>query len=335
MNCFNRLITHLAILLLANPLHAADLSLSALPADGSITLNWTTVAGAKAYSLCAASEPILDIDQCTAYQGGIWLDLTANRLTLNNLANGMEYSYRLLAFNTRDILAVSNAVTVKPGVVVQVPVATGHFNDTGIINRQCYQAGSNDLVDCTSAKAMALNSLQDGMTGRDANPATNGQEDGAKGFSYSKIDITGQTLPGYASDWSCVRDNVTGLIWEVKTSEGLRSGANLYTNWGDPKNKADTGGYVVAVNAQGLCGASDWRLPTVDELQTLVDYGMAFPGPTLDTSYFPNTAGSAFWTSTPYAGLTNLAWYLSFGGGNVSSSNRSSTFPIRLVRVGQ
>ena len=333
MQTSSRLLAGLAACL-ALSAQAADLTLTATPADGQVTLTWNAVAGAKAYSLCQASQPIVDINQCTAYPAGFWLDLTGRSYQATGLSNGTDYSYRLVAFNTRDILAVSNAVTVQPGTPAAPPPASGALNDTGITAAQCYQAGSDTLVSCSSTKAKALNRNQDGMRGRDANPASNGDDDGAKGFSYTKIDSSGQTLPGYATEWACVRDNITGLIWEVKTQGGLRDWQKTYTNYGKASDKADTGGFVKAVNAAGLCGASDWRLPTADELQTLVDYGIASPGPTLDTDYFPNTVQGWFWSSSPYVGFTFNAWFVSFGYGSVDYSSRGGSVAVRLVRGG-
>ncbi|MGI9211672.1 MAG: DUF1566 domain-containing protein [Methylococcaceae bacterium] len=312
---------------------AADFTLTATPADGQISLSWAAVTGAKAYSLCLAEEPITDIDFCTSYRGGHWRDLTARSLTLTGLSNDTAYSYRLVAFNTRDILGVSNAVTVQPGQPASPPPPTGRLNDTGITASQCYQAGSNTLVSCNSAKAIALNPLQDGMTGRDMNAATNTNDDGAKGFSYTKIDSTGQDLPGYATAWNCVRDNVTGLIWEVKTVGGLRDWQKTYTNYSTNRS-GNTSNFVQAVNAAGLCGSSDWRLPTADELHSLVDYGIPSPGPTIDSDYFPNTVQGWFWSSSPYAGNSSGAWVVNFDVGYVGYSYRDVTIAVRLVRGG-
>ena len=38
--------------------------------------------------------------------------------------------------------------------------------------------------------------------------------------SYTKLDANGNDLPNDATEWIMVRDNVTGLIWEVKTNDG-------------------------------------------------------------------------------------------------------------------
>ena len=94
-------------------------------------------------------------------------------------------------------------------------------------------------------------------------------------------------------------------------------------------------GFKTAVNAATLCGAADWRLPTAKELESLVDYGVAYPGPTIDATWFPNTVGKAFWSSSPYVGYASDAWFVYFDGGYVNSGYRSYALPVRLVRAGQ
>ena len=96
--------------------------------------------------------------------------------------------------------------------------------------------------------------------------------DGRAGFSYVKISSTGAKLASSAPSWDCVADRISGLMWEVKTNDGgLRDKRNLYTNRGDGQ-AGDTSEIVNQVNAAGLCGHNDWRLPTRQELIGLVDY---------------------------------------------------------------
>lgn len=59
---------------------------------------------------------------------------------------------------------------------------------------------------------------QDASFGRDADGAQL-STDGHAGFSYTKLDLNGNPLPSSASSWSCVRDNVTGLVWENKQAD--------------------------------------------------------------------------------------------------------------------
>ncbi|MEX1057975.1 MAG: DUF1566 domain-containing protein [Natronospirillum sp.] len=84
------------------------------------------------------------------------------------------------------------------------------------------------------------------------------------------------------------------------------------------------------VNAQTLCGSSDWRLPTLAELGTLVR--MRRSNPAIDTDYFPNTPSSTFWTQSPVPGNQDLAWHITFRNGNERWGQRSLDLRIRLVR---
>ena len=221
-------------------------------------------------------------------------------------------------------------------VAVEVPVApptpTGRLPDTGITASQCYAAGSNVLVSCTSAAAIALNSQQDGMRGRDV--TNNNSLDGKAGFSYS---LMPNAAGGSYAKTECVKDNITGLVWEGKTATSgtLRYSGNTYTNYGDGR-VGDASAYVASVNAAGLCGATDWRLPTADELQGIVDYGAVYPVPTIDAAWFPNTQGYLYWSSSPYVGYAATTWSFHFGNGsNGGDNNYSNADYVRLVRAGQ
>jgi PKD repeat protein len=280
---------------------------------------------------------------------------TASGVTATHtFAAAGSYVVTLLATDNQGGPAMNQqTVTITTGV--PVPVATGKLNDTGITASQCYSAGSNALVACTSAGAISLNAAQDGMQGRDVAVATNSAADGKLGFAFTKIAANGQALPASATNWACVQDNVTGKVWEVKTTDGgLRDWTKTYTNYDSTASAqfyngtayvnptqvqidaaTNSVGFKNAVNAVGLCGANDWRLPTPDELQGLVDYGVAYPGPTIDATWFPNTQGDAFWSSSPYVGYAYFAWYVYFSYGVVDYDVRFNSYYVRLVRAGQ
>jgi len=220
-------------------------------------------------------------------------------------------------------------LAVPPTVAIQPPTGTHPLNDTGIPATLCYAAGSGALVSCTSPAAIALNDKQDGMVGRDVtdpNPA-----DGKLGFSFSEVPRAGG---GFYARTECVKDNVTGLMWEGKTADGgLRDWQRVYSNWGDGR-PGDATAYVVSVNATELCGHSDWRLPDRHELQGIVDYEMASHGPpAIDTAWFPNTWSNwTYWSSSPLAGVPDSAWVVNFGRGEVFPFARANISRLRLVR---
>nr|WP_223227081.1 DUF1566 domain-containing protein [Vibrio cholerae] len=177
---------------------------------------------------------------------------------------------------------------------------------------------------------------------------------GAAGFDFTKLDANGDELAQSASEWSCVSDNHTGLIWEVKQpagSAGLRDAAHEYS-WYNPDNSSnggyagrqnggtcqgsacDTQAFVNAVNSQGLCGASDWRLPSVNELLSIVHNGRIQPA--IDQAYFPHTPQYGwYWSSSPYASGSRNAWNVHFNYGYVDYYSKSYSSHVRLVRAGQ
>jgi len=209
----------------------------------------------------------------------------------------------------------------------------GVLNDTGITWGGDYPNGNNGT--CASNIAAP----QDCHQGRDA--ILNDDSDGHAGFSFTKLDADGNPLPADATSWSCVLDNVTGLIWEVKTDDGgIHDRDNTY-RWGGKThlgsgydtyyNDWDT--LVDGTNSEQLCGYSDWRLPTTDELESIVDYGRADLA--IDTAYFPNTSGLPYWSASPSTD-TQAAWAVRFSSGLAyGSTGRLNYLRVRLVRSGQ
>lgn len=267
-----------------------------------------------------------------------------------NSASGLEatHSYLEAGNFTVTVTATDNlggTATASLQLAPKAPpaLATGRLNDTGI--DRCHSAVGPPLTFCSTPEARALSATQDGLVGRDvigsASPL-----DGELGFSFTKIGPAGEDLPASATTWMCVRDNVTGLIWEVKTDSGLRDSRTTYTNYSvafDPNKlrgtPADATGFIAAVNTEGLCGARDWRLPTVAELQGIVHFGKYQPS--IESSYFPRTMATfRHWTSTAFevpvlvpGSTQDDAWTVSFNGGHTQTLARNQNGVIRLVRA--
>ena len=153
--------------------------------------------------------------------------------------------------------------------------------------------------------------------------------------SFTKIAHDGSTLTDDATvgasarAWACVRDNTTGLIWEIKTTDGgLRDRHWTYTPYDSSahgsgagykdatsgkcarermaERSCNTEAYVNAVSAAGLCGFHDWRLPTINELVAVsAQTTNALPGAT--ELALPNTQPGWYWTAAGRVGAAKFS----------------------------
>src|SRR5512133_3171773 len=129
-----------------------------------------------------------------------------------------------------------------------------------------------------------------------------------------------------------VTDNLTGLIW-------LK---NAQCNFGDSVNDAYTQSWsdALAVSnalASGRCGLSDgskageWRLPNVNELESLVDISHA--GPALSVAHpFSGVQSHVYWSSTTHAGNTGSAWTVNFDSGLELDFTKALSYGVWAVR---
>jgi len=208
--------------------------------------------------------------------------------------------------------------------------------DTG--QTKCYDTHGYEINPCPSPG-------QD-LYGQDAQYIINPQ-------SYTKLDANGNDLPDDAAwPWAMVRDNVTGLIWEVKQNYDFVKNynnphdtdntytwydGNPATNGGDPGTPGDgtdTEDFINALNSSGFGGFSDWRMPTIKELSSIVNSSSV--SPPINTIYFPNTKTNDYWSSTTNAGGPGGAWVVSFTNGDVDGYGKSGGGRyVRAVRAGQ
>lgn len=78
---------------------------------------------------------------------------------------------------------------------------------------------------------------------------------------------------------------------------------------------------------------TDWRLPTIQELISLVDYSR--DNPAINTDLFPDTQASYYWSSTTNAYDPSNAWIMSFNYGAVYGYYKDHGYYVRAVRAGQ
>ncbi|MGF1901984.1 DUF1566 domain-containing protein [Aliivibrio sifiae] len=132
------------------------------------------------------------------------------------------------------------------------------------------------------------------------------------GFKFIKLDKNGNKVDISTSEWSCVLDDRSGLIWEVKSADEAsiqfknRQLALEYNNVAPfikDKNLATcktsgdsictTKDYVEYINSIQLCGKSNWRLPRFHEVYNLIDFGETQTNEDgevygLSANFFPN-----------------------------------------------
>lgn len=141
---------------------------------------------------------------------------------------------------------------------------------------------------------------------------------------FSKVTLDGTVLSNEdqaraanTSDWSCVIDNSSELMWQVPQANGEYAFDATYY-WGDRTlNNRDyseascilggdcnTDNLVATANTQQLCGRSDWRLATRTEWQTLLDkklFDEDSKQSPINNFYFPyvdSNFDEAYWTNS-------------------------------------
>ena len=128
-----------------------------------------------------------------------------------------------------------------------------------------------------------------------------------------------------------VTDNKTGLMWK-RCSEGqawdgstCTGSAAIYT-WQAALQQGQPSGFA---------GFTDWRVPNIKELRSIVE--LQCVDPSVNLNIFPATPFEVFWSSSTYAESSGNAWawviYFDYGYGNVGIKN--SGYHVRLVRSGQ
>jgi len=113
-----------------------------------------------------------------------------------------------------------------------------------------------------------------------------------------------------------VTDSTNNLMWQdnVAVTSGI-----TYT-WADA---------IAYCENLDLAGFTDWRLPSINELRSIVDYGAY--NPTM-YSIFKNVAAKSHWTSTTYNNNTSYAIFMDLRFGYTSGSPKTTSFTVRCVR---
>lgn len=281
-------------------------------------LSWEPVAGATSYTVYFDREAI---NPSSPAAGTESQTCASSPCYVDGMGNGVY-----------NIVVTATGANARSN---NVAIINGALNDTGA--DKCGNITSND-IDCSADGDSVPGGLnpagQDASLGRDANNSLIKAGAGNGGFDFTKLDASGNALADSATEWSCIRDNVTGLIWENKISDGnavdqtfnaladARHGQRLYngsasndpdlndnTYSTDTRFSGSVSNLIATANADSLCGFTDWRLPTVNELLGIVDFSKSRSTSeltiNLDTDYFQNNGflQTGFFPSTFFSSI--------------------------------
>jgi len=253
----------------------------------------------RVYKIPALDSPLEDARK--------FFDTRGHSIVVEDLDNFQGYYFAVVGH--RGIIGSSPEVRVA--AMPEPPFEANEvINPTGI--RKCFDGESGGMVECPVAE----------WPGQDGDYAVAGE---TGDFSFTKIAANGATLPDDAEEWSCVRDDNTGLMWEVKIpleekhfsdmplqsiharftrylpDERINHGSpgrildNSNGEFSCPLEECSTWHYLQVINEKALCGYNDWRLPTVTEMHHLRDHTPTAACPQclgewsayIDTDFFP------------------------------------------------
>jgi hypothetical protein len=200
------------------------------------------------------------------------------------------------------------------------PTAVGTFTDS-------LDVPSNDPVNPT--RTVALQGTSPGVklarTGQttcyDSSGATVACTGPAAGQDGALQPGAAWPSPRFTVATGCITDNLTGLTW-------VRNPDTVQRTWS---------GALAYANGLVSCGYSDWRLPNLNELASLVNYSQSVQSTWLANQGFGNIQQAGYyWSSTSNARYTSQAWVVYMWGGTIINSTgypkstaQGYTLPVR------
>lgn len=290
----------------------------------------------------SVDNPSTDPQKCSGNTSGQFtVDKEKNGCTLvigfiNDVIaeNQEQLTIKLTGADNANISDTKNQLVIT---VVDEDATASKLTDTGVTT--CFDDLKNSM-DCFNNPDFPI---QDGAITLPRN--------------FIKIDSNGLRVNDGVA-WSCVYDADTSLLWEVKPSldgnlfpdrdqnlytwlntassvnggsEGTEGGQNSCTT-----PSCDSAHYVEILNTEntiGHCGVRKWRVPSLKELMSLLDFEPVSNDFLIDTQYFSDTSNTDYWTSTPTVINKDNVWCIDFQKNTTNQIKQCRKDQNRLLRL--
>ncbi|MCH8551256.1 MAG: DUF1566 domain-containing protein [Natronospirillum sp.] len=274
----------------------SNLAVRTQPMRGSVLVDFEAINGADTYLVYTSTS---DISSSSPSAGASAVfTCPESPCLVSGLENGRLLNLRLEAASGSSQVDISS----------QLAVVAGAINDSG--ESSCITVGndafSEAIAGCTQIPtgsdiwptavfngAVELPAgrvaQQDGNSGRDANGQLIKLGSGEASFDYTKLDSNGNPVSASSTAFECLRDNVTGLVWQTNRPSG-QDWQGLKRDYGAAESHSEE---------YSRCGlTSGWRLPTKAEAESLLHYSRT--GVSADTTFFTDLEDDWYWTSSAY-----------------------------------